>query len=113
MGPGLRRRPGADSGDARPAAAPLDRGQHPGRKLSAQRQAPRQIVEGTGGGIGVKACPGGSTVTSRAPLRRTRGGRSAPRGSLLWTTWTSPEATEVGQYSTGEIELSGSAFNRR
>ena len=46
-------------------------------------------------------------------LRRTRGGRSAPRGSLLWTTWTSPEATSVGQDSIGETAQSGSGFNRR
>jgi hypothetical protein len=55
---------------------------------------------------------GGPTGTSRAALRQTRGGRFAPRGSLLWTTWTSPEATswvriqsaethKVGQDSTG------------
>src|SRR5216684_7431710 len=58
------------------------------------------------------ACPGGSTGTSRAALRRTRGGRSAPRGSLLWTTWTSPEATCVGQDSIGDTAQSGSRFNR-
>jgi hypothetical protein len=39
-----------------------------------------------------RACPGGSTGTSRAPLRQTRGGRYAARGSLLRTTWTSPLA---------------------
>jgi hypothetical protein len=59
------------------------------------------------------ACPGGSTGTSRAALRRTRGGHFATRGSLLWTTGTSPRATRLGQDSTGDIEQSGSAFNRR
>ncbi len=39
-----------------------------------------------------RACPGGSTGTSRALLRQTRGGRCAARGSLLWTTWTNPPA---------------------
>src|SRR5207237_7737815 len=34
------------------------------------------------------ACPGGQTGTSRAALRRTRGGRSAPRGALLFATGT-------------------------
>jgi hypothetical protein len=48
------------------------------------------------------ACPGGTTVTSRAPPRRTRGGHSAPRGPLLWTTGTSPRSIERG-----------SRFNRR
>jgi hypothetical protein len=37
-----------------------------------------------------RACPGGSTGTSRAPLRLPRDRRCAARGSLLWTTWTSP-----------------------
>jgi hypothetical protein len=59
------------------------------------------------------ACPGGPTVTSRAPLRRTRGGHFATRGSLLWTTGTSPRATRLGQVSIGEIEQSGSRSNRR
>src|SRR5689334_21081516 len=35
------------------------------------------------------ACPGGCTGTSRAPLRQTRDGRFAARGTLLCTTWTS------------------------
>lgn len=35
------------------------------------------------------ACSGGQTVTSPAALRQTRGGRSAPRGSLLFATGTS------------------------
>jgi len=59
------------------------------------------------------ACPGGPTGTSRAPLRLTRGGRSAARGSLLWTIGTSPRATSVGRDSIGEIEQTGSGFNRR
>jgi hypothetical protein len=39
-----------------------------------------------------RACPGESTGTSRAPLRLPRERRCAARGSLLWTTWTSPRA---------------------
>ena len=39
-----------------------------------------------------RACPGGSTGTSRAPLRLPRDRRCAARGSLLWATWTSPRA---------------------
>ena len=35
------------------------------------------------------ACPGGQTDPSRAPLRRTRGGHSAPRGALPFATGTS------------------------
>ena len=35
---------------------------------------------------GTPACPGGQTGTSRAALRRTRGGHSATRGSLLFAT---------------------------
>jgi len=112
VGSGLRRRPGADCGDARPAAASFDRSQHSGRELSAQGQASRRLAENAGTGINM-ACPGGSTVTSRAPLRRTRGGHFATRGSLLWTTGTSPRATTLGQDSIGEIEQTGSGFNRR
>jgi len=53
-----------------------------------------------------------ASVISRAPLRRTRGGHFATHGSLLWTTGTSPRATRLGQHSTGEIDQTGSAFNR-
>ena len=53
-----------------------------------------------------RACPGGCTVTSRAPLRQTRGGRCAARGSLLCTTWTNhPSAPSRGKSG-------GSGFNR-
>src|SRR6516162_10070076 len=50
------------------------------------------------------ACPDGSTVTSHAPLRWTRGSHFATRGSLLWTTGTSPQATRLGQDSIGETQ---------
>jgi hypothetical protein len=59
------------------------------------------------------ACPGGTTGTSRAPLRRTRGGHSAARGSLLWTTGQAPEQRALGQDSIGENDQNGSGFNRR
>jgi hypothetical protein len=42
----------------------------------------------------VPARPHGSTGTSRAPLRLTRGGHSASRGSLLLTTRTGCAAIE-------------------
>ena len=111
----------AFAGDPVLTAAMLDRLLHHSTVVSIQGESYRLkdkrragLLKATRhGGIGMKACPGGSTVTSRAPLRRTRGGRSAPRGSLLWTTWTSPEATRLGQDSIGEIEQSGSGFNRR
>jgi DNA replication protein DnaC len=110
----------AFAGDAVLTAAMLDRLLHHSTVISMQGESYRLKDKRKGGpaqtgniGISVKACPGGPTVTSRASLRLTRGGRSAPRGSLLWTTWTSPEATRVGQDSDGEIELSGSGFNRR
>jgi hypothetical protein len=51
-----------------------------------------------------RACPGGSTGTSRAPLRRTRGGRCAPRGSLLWITWTSPRTRHAAKEQLTRIE---------
>ena len=51
-----------------------------------------------------RACPGGSTGTSRAPFRRTRDGRCTTRGSLLWTTWTSPHTRHAakGQLTPSE-----------
>jgi IstB-like ATP binding protein len=114
----------AFAGDPVPTAAMLDRLLHHSTVVSIQgesyrlkdkRQAPRRAAESASGGISVKACPGGSTVTSRAPLRRTRGGHSATRGSLLWTyglpgqagkqpDWVkiqSAKSTKAGQHSTG------------
>jgi hypothetical protein len=46
VGSSLRRRPGADRGDARPAAPPFDSGCHSGRELTAEGQAPRRLAEG-------------------------------------------------------------------
>ena len=51
VGSGLRRRPGVDCGHARPAAASFDRGQHPGRELSAQGQASRRLAKNAGTGM--------------------------------------------------------------
>ena len=45
-----------------------------------------------------QACPGGSTGPSRASLRQPRERRCAPRGSLPWTTWTSPSSPQGGQF---------------
>ncbi len=59
------------------------------RQLPAAREAPIRAAQSPGewrnrGSADVsKACPGGSTGISRAPLRQTREGRSAARGSLL------------------------------
>ncbi|MBV8892190.1 MAG: hypothetical protein JO266_09530 [Acidobacteria bacterium] len=59
----------------------------PGKQLQIDFGERRVAI---GGSANVsKACPGGSTGTSRAPLRQTREGRAAARGALLWTTWTS------------------------
>jgi DNA replication protein DnaC len=106
------------AGDPVLTAAMLDRLLHHSTAVSIQGESYRQgqascrLAENTGTGINM-ACPGGSTVTSRAPLRQTRGGHFAMRGSLLWTTGTSPRATRLGQDSIGGIEQSGSGFNRR
>jgi len=51
-----------------------------------------------------RACPGGSTGTSPAPLRQTRGGRGATRGSLLWTTWTSPRTCHAAKGQPTHLE---------
>ncbi len=51
-----------------------------------------------------RACPGGSTGTSRAPLRVPRGRRCAPRGSLLWTTWTSPRVRHAATWQLTLLE---------
>jgi DNA replication protein DnaC len=48
VGSGLRRRPGADRGDARSPAAPLDSGRHPRRELSAQGQTPGRLIQSAG-----------------------------------------------------------------
>ena len=44
-----------------------------------------------------RGCPGRSTGTSRAPLRQTRGGRCTARGSLPWTTWTTPRTRHAAK----------------
>ena len=63
------------------------------------------------------ACPGGYTGTSRAPRRQTRGGRSAARGSLLCTTWTSRSDRASGQHHLTRASSSqcrkGSSSGRR
>ena len=51
--------------------------------------------------------PGGCTGTPRAPLRQTRGGRSAARGSLLWTPGTT---RSVGGDTKGSVTSSGEAI---
>src|SRR5205085_4371071 len=67
-----------DNGAARPPHASLRDRRDRQRVLALQ--TPRLTV--------TPACPGGQTDTSRAALRRPRGGRSAPRGSLLFATGT-------------------------
>ncbi len=70
---------------------------HRDRKRELALQAPR-LSRCT-----APACPGGQTGTSRAALRRTRGGHSAPRGSLLFATGTSlnlrPRGVTIGRRS--------------
>lgn len=53
-----------------------------------------------------RACPGGSTGPSRAPLRLPRGGCGASRGSLPWTTWTSPSTRHYPQQPGVQFFLS-------
>jgi len=103
------------AGDPVLTAAMLDRLLHHSTVVSIQGESYRlkdKLAENTDTGLNM-ACPGGSTVTSRAPLRRTRGGHFATRGSLLCDYRTRPRATRLGQASIGEIEQSGSGFNRR
>src|SRR5205085_11091045 len=69
-----------DNGAARPPHPSLRDRRDRQRILALQ--TPRLTV--------TPACPGGQTGTSRAALRRTRGGRSAPRGALLFATGTTP-----------------------
>src|SRR5438067_9905032 len=69
-----------DNGAARPTHPSLRDRRDRQRILALQ--TPRLTV--------TPACPGGQTGTSRAALRRTRGGRSAPCGALLFATGTTP-----------------------
>jgi hypothetical protein len=46
--------------------------------------------------------PGGIHRDLPRAARQIGTDRSRARGSLLWTTWTSPETTRVGQDSIGE-----------
>ena len=82
---------------------------NPRRQLPPAREAAIGTAQGSSGsanddGAGMtRACPGGRTGTSRAPLRQTRGGRSAARGSLLCTTWTSLTSTLGAQPKGGPV----------
>src|SRR5712691_6025598 len=84
---------------------------HRDRKRELALQAPR-LSRCT-----APACPGGQTGTSRAALRPTRGGHSAPRGSLLFATGTSlnlrPRGVTIGRRSGVKLQrrLTGSAVN--
>src|SRR6266487_3282693 len=75
---------------------------HRDRKRELALQAPR-LSRCT-----APACPGGQTGTSRAALRRTRGGHSAPRGSLLFATGTSlnlrPRGVTIGRRSGVKLQ---------
>src|SRR6266702_3213211 len=75
---------------------------HRDRKRELALQAPR-LSRCT-----APACPGGQTGTSRAALRRTRGGHSAPRGSLLFATGTSlnlrPSGVTIGRRSGVKLQ---------
>src|SRR5881227_3979631 len=54
--------------------------------LPSLRRVQSGVPKTAGGTCAVE--PGGQTGTSRAALCRTRGGRSAPRGALLFATGT-------------------------
>jgi len=102
------------AGDPVLTAAMLDRLLHHSTVVSIQGESYRlkdKLAENTDTGLNV-ACPGGSTVTSRAPLRRTRGGHFATRGSLLWTTGHAP-SNETGSSFNRRHRANGSGFNRR
>src|SRR5580704_9022981 len=74
-----------DNGTARPPDASLRDRRDRQRVLAIQ--TPRLTV--------TPACPGGQTGPSRATLR-TRGGRSAPRGALLFATGTNLSQRRTG-----------------
>src|SRR5437763_13094870 len=80
-----------DNGAARPPHPSLRDRRDRQRILALQ--TPRLTV--------TPACPGGQTGTSRAALRRTRGGRSAPCGALMFATGTTPtpERVTIGRRS--------------
>ena len=94
------RRPEDDHCTARPSYPPLR------YRRDRQRQLALQEPRLTPYSPATRACTGGSTGSPRAPLRKPRHGRSATRGSPLWTTGTSRSLrgqfwTPIkGQYST-------------
>src|ERR1700720_1103498 len=71
---------------ARPPHAPLR--DHRDRERELALQTPRLNV--------TPVCPGEQTGSSRAALRQTRGGRSAPRGALLFATRTNLSQRRTG-----------------
>src|SRR6266699_1604663 len=83
---------------------------HRDRKRELALQAPR-LSRCT-----APACPGGQTGTPRAALRRTRGGHSAPRGSLLFATGTSlnrrPRGVTIGRRSGVKLQRRLTLFTR-
>src|SRR5205807_1473566 len=90
---------------------PFDSGRHSGRELPAQGQAPRRLAEGTGSrtehaSTGMTRSLPRWVRNPRAPLRQTRGGRCAARGSPLCTTWTSRDDCAVGgPWGSGRVEF--------
>src|SRR6202040_4388827 len=87
VGSGLRRRPGADRRDARPAPPPFDGGRYSRRQLPAQGQAQSRLTEGPTAWAEHAATGMTRSLprwvhrnTSRAPLRQSRGGRCAGAG---------------------------------
>src|SRR3984893_7134813 len=87
VGSGLRRRPGADRRDARPAPPPFDGGRYSRRQLPAQGQAQSRLTEGPTAWAEHAATGMKRSLprwvhrnTSRAPLRQSRGGRCAGAG---------------------------------
>jgi Protein of unknown function (DUF2924)/Integrase core domain len=111
VGSGLRRRPGADRRDARPAPPPFDGGRYSRRQLPAQGQAQSRLTEGPTAWAEHAATGMKRSLprwvhrnTSRAPLRQSRGGRCAGAGpsyALPGQAAAAPPSDLAGEFEKG------------
>ena len=93
----VRRRPHLLQRREAASAEPGRYGQYPAGYDALAWGSARSPVLASGG-------PGGSTGTSRAPLRQTRDAHCAARGSLLWTTRKSPRVRHAATTRLTPIE---------